>query len=375
MNLNDAGRLVAVIDNRIRRLIKSEAQVETTWGEVCGISADGMLASAYLFGSSDPSEGFRIPGSLALAVGDKVKVAWDGRGDRYVVEAANPGAFKKVAINASTGEVAVGDGTSEPTPLPTDADVAAVQAEVDAVETDLATHESDPDGHHPESHAHDGVDGSGILSHANLSNVLQDDHHNRAHTHGDGGDGTTLTPGILELPGGVPISVGSAFPGTPVDGEMLYHTTRGTWFIYTASISRWLTPPILLPVVAQQNAGFGGDQTGVARVGSPAKLFDCDEVFVREFYGSTIQGAAGSGSQYWNIKLVTSSSTGTRTVIATINTQGNATGNRWYVPDPISIDTLYSIDDARNFEIDVDAVTGNPGTLYIAMGLLVSVAA
>lgn len=115
MELNDATRVVSVIDQRIQKLTRSEAQVETTWGEVVGISADGMFASAYLYGDTDVSEGFRIPGTLALSVGDKVKVAWDARGDRWVVESAASGDYKKVAINPSTGQLLMGDGTAPPT--------------------------------------------------------------------------------------------------------------------------------------------------------------------------------------------------------------------------------------------------------------------
>lgn len=117
MDMNQAGRIVAVIDKRIEKHTKSEAQVETTWGEVAGISADGKYASAYLYGSSYESEGFRIPGDMSLSLGDHVKVAWDSRGDRWVYDVALASDFKKVAINPNTGEIATGDGTVEPTPL------------------------------------------------------------------------------------------------------------------------------------------------------------------------------------------------------------------------------------------------------------------
>ncbi len=40
------------------------------------------------------------------------------------------------------------------------------------------------DDHHPQEHAHDGADGSGLVSHASLQDVGEDDHHNKDHQHG-----------------------------------------------------------------------------------------------------------------------------------------------------------------------------------------------
>ena len=48
MDANDATRIIGVVDRRIQKHTGSMAQTETTWGEVCGISADGKFASAYL---------------------------------------------------------------------------------------------------------------------------------------------------------------------------------------------------------------------------------------------------------------------------------------------------------------------------------------
>lgn len=116
MDANDASRVIAVVDNRIKRHTGSEAQTETTWAEVCGISADGKRASAYLYGdTANASENFRVPSDLALNVGDKVKVAWNGRGERWVYDVIVSSAYKKVALNPNTGQILTGDGTVPPT--------------------------------------------------------------------------------------------------------------------------------------------------------------------------------------------------------------------------------------------------------------------
>lgn len=44
-----------------------------------------------------------------------------------------------------------------------------------------------PNDHHPQEHAHDGKDGSGLISHSNLIEVGPDDHHPKAHYHGEDG--------------------------------------------------------------------------------------------------------------------------------------------------------------------------------------------
>lgn len=118
MQDNDASRIIAVVDNRIKRNTGSMAKTETTWGEVCAVSADGKYASAYLYGDTEnASEDFRVPMDLAVNVGDSVKVAWNDRGERWVYDLAIPTAYKKLAINPVTGEILTGDGTVPPQPV------------------------------------------------------------------------------------------------------------------------------------------------------------------------------------------------------------------------------------------------------------------
>ena len=118
MEANDASRIIGVIDNRIARKTGSLASTETTWGEVCGVTDDGKYCSAYLYGDTEnPSQDFRVPMDLAVNIGDKVKVAWNERGERWVYDVAIASPYKKVAINPNTGEILQGDGTVPPTPL------------------------------------------------------------------------------------------------------------------------------------------------------------------------------------------------------------------------------------------------------------------
>lgn len=174
MNSNDAGRIQRVIDKRIERATKNGATVETTWGEVCGISADGKYVSAYLYGETDiASEDFRLPSSLAVSIGDKVKVAWDGRGERWVYDVGIPSASKKIEIDPITGTIKVGDGTARPSILIADssgavvgthdhdADYSALAHNHDADYSDVA-HDHDSD-YSLLGHTHDVLAGFGRL--------------------------------------------------------------------------------------------------------------------------------------------------------------------------------------------------------------------
>lgn len=116
--LNDASRIIDVIDNRISKNIRSGAKVEMTWGEVVSVSADNKTASAYLYGETDSayaSDGFRIPDTMYLTIGDKVKVAMDySTGERWIEEVNVPTAYKKIAVSPTTGAILTGDGTVPP---------------------------------------------------------------------------------------------------------------------------------------------------------------------------------------------------------------------------------------------------------------------
>ena len=71
MNLNDASRIIDVIDQRVRRWTSSMARVETTWGAVAAVASDGRTADLYLYDQSgaDTSDNFRLPNGLSVNVG------------------------------------------------------------------------------------------------------------------------------------------------------------------------------------------------------------------------------------------------------------------------------------------------------------------
>lgn len=116
MNLNEASRIIEVIDSRITKRTASGARVETTWGEVVGLDANRKTVSAYLFGETDSayaSPDFRVTGGLLPNVGDSIKVAIDReRGDRWVEEVYDPNTYPKVEFDIVNGQVRFGGGAA-----------------------------------------------------------------------------------------------------------------------------------------------------------------------------------------------------------------------------------------------------------------------
>lgn len=124
-NDEHASRVVAAIQTRIERKLKSNAMVQTTWGEVATIDSAQKIAGAYLYGETDGayiSGGFRVPETMYLTIGDVVKVAMNyATGERWIEEVNYPPTtHKKIVIDLKTGRIALGDGTVAPTAIDID---------------------------------------------------------------------------------------------------------------------------------------------------------------------------------------------------------------------------------------------------------------
>lgn len=114
--LNDASRIIDVIDGRIQRNTRSGAKVEYTWGTIASVAADGRTAGAYIYGETDGayiSDGFRVPETSYVTVGDAVKVAMDyGTGERWVDEVNVSSAYQKITVDIKNGIVTFGSGAA-----------------------------------------------------------------------------------------------------------------------------------------------------------------------------------------------------------------------------------------------------------------------
>ena len=118
MNLNDANRIIEVIDQRIRKMTKSLSRVETTWAEVASVSDDHRTVAAFLYGETDSeytSDDFRTIHGVIPAVGDSIKVAMDKeRSERWVEEVHVSSDYNRLEIVPNDGTILLGDGTTLP---------------------------------------------------------------------------------------------------------------------------------------------------------------------------------------------------------------------------------------------------------------------
>lgn len=116
--LNDARRIIEVIDKRVRELTKSMSRVETTWAVVASVADDHRTVAAYLYGETDSdytSEDFRTVHGVIPEVGDSIKVAMDKeRGERWVEEVHVSGDYNRLEMVPQAGSILLGDGTALP---------------------------------------------------------------------------------------------------------------------------------------------------------------------------------------------------------------------------------------------------------------------
>lgn len=107
------------------------------------------------------------------------------------------------------------------------------------------------DQHHPKSHAHNGVDGSGVISHISLNGIGPDDHHleNHRFRHISGGADAFLSSDLLEAivkrlreSGGATLTLGSVADGqlllrsgTNIVGSGVPNSSVGTAQLKTAT--------------------------------------------------------------------------------------------------------------------------------------------
>lgn len=315
---------MAVVDKRIQRHIRSEAQVETTWATVCGISADGLYASAYLYGETEyPSNGFRIPRSLSVSVGDSVKVAWDPRGYRWIEDVAISTPYKKIEIDPNTGTIKTGDGTARPSLLIADSSGVVVGVHNhDADYADIA-HDHDAD--------------------------YADQSHGATHLH-DGSDPISAIRGS-----------GTSFPAQPAygDNRPFWRTDRGMEYYYDGT--RWLSTQMFSRVDSAptiQWLASGGQQAPISwpttfRGGVDAHLIAWTAVF---FVNGT-----NDASNNWTIQLYSDTSF---TLISSFATTsfGSGAWNR----HEIGVNYLLGTVDTH-ITIRIQP-TGSPGNLLINAG-------
>jgi hypothetical protein len=93
-----AAELVKMVDERVEQLMR--AQPVTAYGVVASVDAAGGKCSVYVSGNPVASPGFSYPSGMVPAVGHRVRVVTDPRGDRYVAyNLSDPPRLRYVPLN------------------------------------------------------------------------------------------------------------------------------------------------------------------------------------------------------------------------------------------------------------------------------------
>ena len=89
-----------------------------------------------------------------------------------------------------------------------------------------------PDDHHPQRHAHNGIDGSGLVSHTDLTDIGEDDHHSKDHQHG--AEGVSLINLATDVKGTLPVANLSymLWTGKPGSTGLYFDPSIGDKLVY-----------------------------------------------------------------------------------------------------------------------------------------------
>jgi len=287
------GDLPSTDDPGTARITLDTFQIWIWNGSSWELGSSGALVYKGVWDATNPPAG----GSPTLADGVGTQ------GDYYVVGAAGVQDLGSGPIDFNPADWAVYNGTIWQKADHTDTVVSVFgrQGVVTAQANDYTHAQLDAigaDDHHDKSHAHDGVDGSGTVAHADTTGRTENDHHDRQHALDSASDhtgtindtqhgnraGGTLHPAVTPDPGGVNgfmsaadklkldgipaggggINTGTSFPPTPAEGTFFYRTDLDALFYYDSSRSKWLG----------ELESEGGGRNGLQVAGTYTRRFD-----------------------------------------------------------------------------------------------------
>jgi hypothetical protein len=120
MGLNDATRVLGVIDQRIEQ--NTGSNITQTYGQIASVS--GSEASVWLAGSrelaaitgeiSDPMDGVRIPAWMVVHVDDYCRIALVADGGSWIEEIIPRAPYARMAIDITEGQIQLGSGLTPP---------------------------------------------------------------------------------------------------------------------------------------------------------------------------------------------------------------------------------------------------------------------
>lgn len=154
---------------------------------------------------------------------------------------------------------------------------------------------------------------------------------------------------------------GTSFPGSPVDGQLVYRTDLDEMFRYTTTGTKWLCTTKHYMVWSDRTTAGSAGYSATTTVSSSATLGSLGDMWIEDLFGMCYVSTTSSGSQYWTITFDKLTTANAATTIGSISTISN-TANNW-VEEKADIDQI--VDGATYKAFLVTATkTSTPGNLF-----------
>jgi hypothetical protein len=158
--------------------------------------------------------------------------------------------------------------------------------------------------------------------------------------------------------GGSSLQGGTAFPGSPADGDWFYRTDRNILYFWSLSVGRWLT-------VNRQYAAFDGQNVlnGGTTAGNTIGYWPVfEDVYVESFVTTTFVSTTNNGSNFYGISLTKTTPANSATTMTSFDTSADAASN-WVVHNvPVNALVLASTHAVMSFLLNTK--TGTPGGIF-----------
>lgn len=149
------------------------------------------------------------------------------------------------------------------------------------------------------------------------------------------------------------IASGTAFPGSPADGEPFFRTDRGLLYYYNAAAGLWLGPQWTIGISNENTVPVGVTNTTIVRA---AAATNGASIWLDSFEVGMKANGTPNATNYFTVALLD----GLGATLASFN-NGNDPPNA-YVGHSVAIQAAH---DAIQFRLAA-IVTGSPPSIYLA---------
>lgn len=153
--------------------------------------------------------------------------------------------------------------------------------------------------------------------------------------------------------------MGSAFPGSPVNGEQFYRVDRNLMYYYDGT--RWLSVELFRETFFPSDNANPTSTSGAALGGWPTKQGN-NGIWIVNFEVSTLVSTTNNGSNFWTVLLRWITAGNVVSTLTSFDTSADTATN--WVDHSVSINALLD-STARLVRCETGTKTGTPGQLWV----------